>query len=180
MKKIEFDIRIDPDGTWSVLPGMREMVQKYFGLSELPIFLKMIFTGRGKIRSLDQNAYYWKVVIPMITAGFIRLGNKLRIGRSEDYEKVHNLMKDKFAKDDLFAVFNKFGEELSFREKTTTNMSTREFNRYVRDVVDFGLEYLDVNIPEPNKRVIIFDEEGKSMEVTVEDFLLKVAMDYEA
>lgn len=179
VKKIDFPVRIDPDGTWTTQPTLRADVQKYFGLSEQPLYITMSFVGRQKERTSDQNAYYWGVVVPIVTAGFIMQGNELRLGRESDKMLVHNLLKDKFAKDETINLWDSSGEVHTMSEKTTTSMSTVEFNKYLSDIVAFTRDCLGLDIPEPNCNMTVFDDAGFPKEISVKEFLFNIQMRYE-
>lgn len=47
---------------------------------------------KRKRRSLNQNDYYWSVIITEILSGFIELGNDLQEGNSEHQKMVHEFL----------------------------------------------------------------------------------------
>lgn len=84
-----------------------------------------------KHRSNPQNAYYWGIVIDIISGatGFTP-------------KESHDAMRVKFLTDmqgDLPRV------------KSTTELSTVEFMDYVAQIQQFGAEYLEVYIPDPDE-----------------------------
>jgi hypothetical protein len=84
-----------------------------------------------KHRSLNQNRYYWGIVIDIISGatGF-------------EPQEAHDAMRYKFLTDmtgDLPKV------------KSTTELSTVEFLDYVAQIQQFGAEFLEVYIPDPNE-----------------------------
>jgi len=86
-------------------------------------------------RSNPQNRYLWGVVYPII-------GNKL----GYDTETVHEVFKQKF------------GVKVELRNnitipKSTTKYTTIEFNEYIDNICKFALEFLKLEIPQPNETI---------------------------
>jgi hypothetical protein len=88
-----------------------------------------------KQRSNNQNAYYWGVVVKMIAD---------EIG--EDTETVHELLKDKFNRSEIIIKGNP--ETVS---KSTTELSTEEFNQYIEKIQIWAANFLGITIPDPNQ-----------------------------
>ncbi len=90
----------------------------------------------GKKRSLDQNAYYWGVVIKLIAdhSGYQ--------GRAE-LKHVHDTLRGMFLERDGL-----------WRKKiilSTTALSTVEFEEYQAKIRQWAAIALDLYIPEPNE-----------------------------
>jgi hypothetical protein len=175
MKEIfKTKLKIDHEGKWIYPATMKESVNSIFSRVGEINYVTMIFEAEKKRRTLKQNDYYWSVVVPMVTAGFILQGNDLKVGRSRDLEMIHELLKDKFGTDDMCEFVDMHGEIHTARKKTTTILDTKEFNSYISAIIKWSKEYLGINIPEPNGLVFMFDEKGDQVELSVEDFLLWV------
>lgn len=176
MKKLEYNINISPSGEWRAPTRVREEVNKAFWREGESCYVQMSFLGIDKHRTSDQNAYYWAVVIPMVTAGFILAGNELRIGSYKDYDIVHDMMKERFIPEGDMVFFDKKGDRYSRKMKTTTALNTVAFNKYLKDVRDWAFDCLGVYIPDPNANVLVSDENGVVIEITVDQFLNSVKM----
>ena len=88
---------------------------------------------KKKQRSLNQNAYYWGVVIALVSE---------RTGYTAD--EAHDAMRMKFLKDykgNLESI------------KSTTSLSTVEMEEYLSKIRQFASDpdELDIYIPEPNE-----------------------------
>lgn len=81
-------------------------------------------------RSLNQNAYYWGVVLPVI-------------GKNIGYttNETHDALKDMFLTDRTGRIP---------RVKSTTTMSTSEFEEYVATVRTWAYAELNITVPLPN------------------------------
>jgi hypothetical protein len=160
-----------------VNPKVRELVQSEFWRVGGHADIEMCFYGREKKRSGDQNNYYWGVVVPLVTAGFIRSGNDLRIGRHSDYELVHELLKDKFLPESDMVVYDRSGNVYALGRKSTTVMDTKQFMKYVRDISDWCFHHFGLQIPLPKKDVEIVDENGELVSLPVEEFLMNMKIE---
>jgi hypothetical protein len=174
MKKIEYNIQINPDGTWVKNDRVRDEVMKMFHSKGSTTYLTMTFFGADKNRTNDQNAYYWAVVVPMVTAGFIMQGNELRIGSNRDYEMVHTMLKERFIPEGDMVFFDRNGTKYGIKEKTTTALDTRAFNKYLKDIKTWTFDCLGVDIPEPNGMVKLVGSNNQIYEMSVEEFLESV------
>lgn len=86
-------------------------------------------------RSLNQNSYYWGVVLTTIAT---ETGNST--------EDVHIAVKDMF----LPRKFVKLGNrEINIR-KTTVDLTTAEFTQYIEQIRVWASSELGLNLPEPN------------------------------
>lgn len=86
-----------------------------------------------RVRSLDQNEYYWKVVVDMVFKGLVYTGHD-EIKTQAD---AHAFLKKEFIGGD---------------KPTTTNLTTQQFSDYVEAVCKFAAEYLSVVIPPAIKK----------------------------
>ena len=101
---------------------------------------------KRKKRSLEQNAYYWGVIVMLVRAGLIDTGYKVSI------EETHTFLKSKFLVKEI--VNEQTGEILS-SVKSTTELTTTGFMEYIQDIQQFAIEFLGVNVPDPNEQLEI-------------------------
>lgn len=102
-----------------------------------------------KKRSLSQQGYYFKVVVPAVRDGLIDMGfspDKL------DHEATHELLKAKFLKED---IPNEQGEFVTIIKSTTT-LSTIEYTQFLEQIWQWASEFLGIHIPEPNEQTNMF------------------------
>jgi hypothetical protein len=96
-----------------------------------------------RVRSLDQNAYYWGVVVPLVQRGLYATGDS-SIKTELD---AHNAMKEQFLAQHIVE-----SETLTLLEKrklTTTTLNTMQFNAYLEGIKQWAAEYLNLVIPDP-------------------------------
>lgn len=97
-------------------------------------------------RSLEQNKYYWCVIVPLICAGLQDAG--YRIGK----EGTHEFLKATFHRVEL--VNENTGEVLP-SVGSTAKMSTVEMMEYFAKITEWAVEFLGVEIPAPNEQIKI-------------------------
>jgi RNA-binding protein YhbY len=112
-----------------------------------------------KKRSLQQNAYYHGVVVPMVKEGLREAGyNEVRTN-----EDAHEILKHLFLKKKITS--EKSGEEITIAG-STAKLKTVEFNQFLEDIWQWAATYLNISIPEPNEQMIMFaqyDRESKTI-----------------
>lgn len=101
---------------------------------------------KKKSRSLNQNSYWWGVVIPMVREGLKEQGMKL------SKEETHELLKAKFLQKEV--VNENTGEVFKY-VSGSSELTTSGFMDFIAEVQQFSAEYLSVNIPAPNEQVNI-------------------------
>ena len=102
-------------------------------------------------RSLDQNSYYWKVIVPMVQDGLLDVGYRL------DKEAVHNYLKENFH---IIEHVNFKSGEIIKSIGSTTRMTTTSMMDYFAKIVQWAAEYLNIQIPEPNEQLKIQADES--------------------
>jgi hypothetical protein len=100
--------------------------------------VKSVVSGltAGKIRSVEQNNYYWGVVLEIIAddLGYIGPGEK---------EDLHNELRSMF-----LVRIGKLGEPYV---ESTTRIDTKLFERYLEAIRTFMLNKYQIRIPLPNE-----------------------------
>jgi hypothetical protein len=101
---------------------------------------------KKRFRSDVQNAYYWGVVVAMISQRLRELGHDV------DRDLTHEFLKGRF----LYTEFTDpaSGEVMKIPRKTS-ELATEEFMEYLEHVKQFAAETLDIYIPDPNEQLEI-------------------------
>jgi RNA-binding protein YhbY len=102
-------------------------------------------------RTLQQNAYYWGVVVPLVKKALRDAG----FDEVDDNEAAHEVMKVLFLKREI--VNKQTGEMISL-PVSSTKLTVPEFNEYLEKVCKWAAEYLDTVIPSPNSALADFDD----------------------
>lgn len=97
-------------------------------------------------RSNPQNNYYWQILTDFIQPGLYDLGWR-EIKTKDD---AHDFMREMFLK---VKEVNEISGDERTRIKSTTELSTTEFNVYLEEIAQFAAEFLGVEIPEPNSQL---------------------------
>lgn len=141
MKFIFYGKTIDGKPKIARRSELEEVLQSFDG-KEFQITIEK----KKKSRSLNQNAYYWGVVIPSVRAGLHDLGMKL------SRQEVHELLKLKFLKKEI--INEKTGEVFEYIGGSS-ELTTSEFMDFIADIQQFASEYLNIVIPSPNEQTNI-------------------------
>lgn len=94
-------------------------------------------------RSLDQNAYYWGVVLQTIFEFLKEAGGWEELTDPED---LHELLKLKFRPKTIKVKGTKIKIGAS-----TKSLSSAEFSAYLEQVIAWATTTLDLTIPEPHE-----------------------------
>ena len=97
--------------------------------------VQIIVRKPTKIRSVNQNRYYWGVILDLLS-------------RETGYEpeEIHEFLKNMF----LFKHMSIIGEDVGYA-KSTTDLTTVEMEEYLSKCREWGATFLNVSIPEPNE-----------------------------
>ena len=98
--------------------------------------LELVVRRAKRNRSNSQNSYYWGVVIPLIAEEIGELIN----------EDVHNILREKFLKKGVDILGNRY--EIV---RSTADLSTMEFEKYLKEIRLWASMELSVKIPLPNE-----------------------------
>lgn len=96
-----------------------------------------------KTRSLEQNAYYWCVVVDLI-------GKHQGYMPNEYEERVHMVLRSMFL-GKYVEIKTKEGVEKIRVAKSTTKLNTKEFEEYLSNIRQWASEYLNLYIPLPDE-----------------------------
>lgn len=132
--------KINPStGEWDGLPKSkfrREVARLFSGQS-----IEIIIHQKRKHRSVQQNRYYWLVASILSD----------RTGFTKD--EIHAILKSKFLKAEK--VNENTGAVYDY-VKSTTELSTMEYEEYLDSVRQFAAQELDIQIPMPNEQIVAF------------------------
>ena len=101
----------------------------------------------SKKRSLEQNSYYWGVIIP-ITKNSINES----WGEVWNTEKTHEFLKSKFL---FYEKINQETGEIIRVPKSTTENTTTEQENYCSEIKEFLKEWFNVDCPLPNENLTL-------------------------
>ncbi|NAW50390.1 hypothetical protein GNY06_02945 [Elizabethkingia argentiflava] len=101
-------------------------------------------------RSLQQNKYYWGVVIPLLKKGLLDA-----TGEIYNSEEIHyQLLLPKFGRST--EIVNKNTGEVTLINIGSSEMSKTEFADYINEIQRFGAEFLQIDIPSPGEELQLF------------------------
>ena len=101
-------------------------------------------------RSNAQNAYYYAVIINMITERLKFLGHQM------NHKDTHNFLKEKF---NGKPICNQDGEIIGTFGESTTKMNKVDFMGYVAAIQIWAAQHLDLVIPDPLSQIEMFEKE---------------------
>ncbi len=107
-------------------------------------------------RSIPQNRYYWGVVVHTIKERFTELGytrtdvSDHGVSSPLTRDDVHQFLRSNFLRDDLISGD---GEVLGTLSKSTKQLSTDEFVKYLDNVKNWAVQSLDIQIPDPETKI---------------------------
>ncbi len=134
--------------------GSREWVR--MRLSELPDGeYDITFAKHFKKRSLNQNAYYWSVVVTMVYEGLRDAGFEDVL----DTEDAHEILKGMFF---TKTVHSEKHDNL-VKIVSTTKFSTAEFEERLEAIRQWAFTYLSITIPLPNTQAAIDFHDTKTL-----------------
>ena len=136
-------------------------------------FLKITLEPRKKTRSINQNSYYFGVVVPMVQDALIEYGNRFDHTLTQDFihsqidpEGVHEVLKKYVGKLTKYVALP--GGIVATIVGDTKSMTTTEFEDYIESVRAWAadpMEGLGIIIPLPNENLSIGDENVQPKEI---------------
>ncbi|NNL42028.1 MAG: hypothetical protein HKO79_06000 [Desulfobacterales bacterium] len=132
------EIEEDSEKLWvSIDTGSQDSLREYRKKFKFDQKFKIVIRRltKSKVRSVEQNAYYWGVVIKMLADHFGYIGP----GEKDD---LHEAMRSKF-----LVYQGKFGPQVM----STTQLDTATFERYLEAIRFWAAVNYDIKIPMPNQ-----------------------------
>lgn len=131
---------------------MRFLIDKidgYFNLRTIVEFFRTASNGyyminitkQRKGRTLNQNAWLWGCVYPILLDGLLDAGWEFT-----SVEQVHEFFKKQMAQD---KVVNYTTGEIVEIPMSTAIMDTQQFSMYIDALRTYARDFLNVTIPEP-------------------------------
>lgn len=105
------------------------------------------FEKPKKKRSNPQNAYYWGCLIPLM-----QLGAKDIWGEIWNIDKSHKFLSNKFVFNESI---NKITGEITNTHKSTTELTTIEWEIYMMQIRIYLLEDFYIDAPMPNEHLTL-------------------------
>ena len=140
VNKFRFLLKIDKDG--KVDMPLSNLYQKLLQTFQPDTNLQLIVQPIVNQRSLDQNAYYWGVVIPFVRSLYFESGTVLTD------KQTHIEMRIMFLTEETASLIT--GEVLSLIGHTS-ELSTKQFAEYIENIAQFVAEMFYAVLPEPTK-----------------------------
>jgi hypothetical protein len=107
----------------------------------------MVELATAKKRSNAQNRYWWALVVPMVKKGIEEM-----YGEKITNEEAHEFLKARF---NAVQLVNKQTGEVEMLPRSTSRLTTVQFNELIEQVQRFGAEFLGIDIPSPNEQMQI-------------------------
>ena len=123
--------------------GLFDLKQVYDNLITAPDGIyELIVKKVRKPRTIDQNGWLWGCIYPLLLEALLDAGWEFT-----SCEQVHEFFKSQMTAD---KVVNKHtGEIIEFPGSTAT-MDTVTFSSYCEKLRDYAMEYLNLEIPDPD------------------------------
>ena len=139
-----------------------EKVNGLFNLNKLYVWFVQALDGIylvevnkvRKPRSNDQNGWLWGCIYPLMLDAMVDAGWEFT-----NTEQLHEFFKAQMTADEV--VNRETGEIIKF-PSSTSRMSTTEFSAYCEKLREYAKEFLNVDIPDPDKYWMLRDNEDHS------------------
>lgn len=122
----------------------KQVIRKAF--EELKDGRYLVSIENGNNRTSPQNRYYWGCCLPLVKEGLQGIGYR-EVKTNED---AHEVLKYLFLK--KLIPNEETGEAIEILG-STAKLTTVEFNEYIDQIVQWGAEYLNIQIPLPNEQL---------------------------
>lgn len=140
MKKAKLD-SIVKDGNLAVNRSLIAKTIKFFEGEEITITIEKKF----RKRSSNQNAFYWGVLIPIISELL-----QDATGNFFSSEETHDVLKSNCNYKELISETT---GEITKIPISTTELTTLEWLEYIEKVEHFVFDYFSVTLPKPNEQL---------------------------
>lgn len=138
-RELTYYAKIAPDGTLQGLPKnkfLKEIRQMFSGEQ-----VEITVHKKKKFRSVQENRYYWLIITMLCDqTGYTKM-------------EMHEILKKEFL---LATKVNEETGRIYEYVRSTTELSTTEFEDYMEDVRRFGSEEFGIYLPEPNEQTKVF------------------------
>jgi hypothetical protein len=124
----------------------KELLQAYYQelmMGDPDIFVEICVTRVDAKRTLPQLAYFYGIVLPIIKEALEELE-----GTSMTKDEVMTILKSLFLYEEIL-----FEGEFKRVPMSLSKAKKKEVHKFIDDVINFGRDMLDVEIPEPTKEI---------------------------
>jgi len=135
--KLQFTGSVTESGEITLPQNFKRDVSVTFAGKEIEVTVER----KTKKRSLDQNAYYWGVVVKLTCNAMNESGDGVTP------KEVHEFLKFRFNR--VQKIDTETAEVLWEYGKSTTKLNTVRFMLYIEDCIQFAAQYLNIVIPPP-------------------------------
>lgn len=111
--------------------------------------ITVTFSKLKKIRSNNQNSFYWGVVLPLVQNGLLEATGELRSSENIHYRILLPLLAP------TVDLINKDTGEIITEKLTSSEMTTTQFMEYILEIQKWAAEFLGINIPNPNEETML-------------------------
>lgn len=108
-------------------------------------------------RSLNQNNYYWGVIVPTVRKGLYDAG----YDDVQTNDDAHEVLKYVLNKKE---IINKQTGEMINVAGSTAKLSIPEFNDFIERICKWAAEYLGITIPSPYQTIEDFSDCNNNLE----------------
>jgi hypothetical protein len=113
-------------------------------------------------RSLNQNAYYWGVVVPMVKDGLYQAGFDEVTTNEDAHEMLKQIHLTK-------RMVSKLSGDVIDLAGSSAKLTIPEFNDYIERICKWAVEYLGVVIPSPEEQYAVFVEYNEQLQESIVD-----------
>lgn len=162
-EKITFEGTVADNGDITLPRRFKSDVARLFSGREIVLTVER----KRKKRSLNQNAYYWAVVIQMIYEAMNDAGDNVTI------KEVHEFLKFRFLR--IQKVDQNTGVLLYEYSRSTSALKTFEFSIYVDQCIQFAATFLGITIPLPYTQIETYSfPEHQSAKESRQEYLERI------
>lgn len=140
MKKAKLDSRVK-DGNLAVNRSLIAKTIKLFEGEEIILTIEKKF----RKRSNNQNAFYWGVLIPIISELL-----QDATGTFFSSDETHDVLKSNCNYKELISENT---GEITKIPLSTTELTTLEWLKYIEKIEHFVFDYFNVSLPRPNEQL---------------------------
>jgi hypothetical protein len=124
------------------LNSVLDIIKQFEGMDVL-----LTFEKPKKKRSNNQNNFYWGVIIPLM-----QLGAKDAWGESWSIDKAHKHLSKMFVFHESININTGL---VTQTPKSTTELTTTDWEVYMTEIRIYLLENFDIDAPEPNQEMTL-------------------------
>lgn len=135
--KLQFTGSVTESGEITLPQNFKRDVLAAFAGKEIEVTVER----KRKKRSLNQNAYYWGIIVAQIHAAMNQSGENV------EPNEVHEFLKFRFLR--VQKIDEETAELIYEYGRSTQKLNTVEFALYLDNCIQFAAQYLNIVIPPP-------------------------------